>query len=149
MKNFLLLLLLTVWGCSAAPTVIETKPVKVQPPPIVVNNASTVPYVVPPDTTVEPSGITLITPVDSGYVAQDSTNGAKVVIRIHFRGTASPMVSLVANPPPAVAMHTDTVSGKIQTVKEPLSAFEIILMTAGGLAIFALLAYAVGRLKPL
>ncbi len=127
---------------------IETTPVTVQPPPIVVNNVPTVPYVAHADTMIQPSGVVVIVPADSGYIAEDSTAGNKVMVRVHVHKNAAPTISVVASPAPATAFHTDTVSGKIQNIKEPLSTFEIVLMTAGGLAILALVAYAVGTFRP-
>lgn len=148
-----LLLLLAVWGCSAAPTVIETKPVTVKPPPIVINNAPTVPYTVPADTALEPSGATVIMPADSGYVAQDSTNGSKVEVRVHLHRNAPPTVSVVANPAPAVGMHTDTVSGRVQNVVENKPTFgqlvTIVLITVGVCAIVLFVLILLGKVKPL
>lgn len=152
-KLFCFSLLVIVGGCASTPTIIQTKPIEVQPPPVVVNNAPTAPYVVPADTAVNPVGQTVITPKDTGYVAVDSSNGAKVVIRVHLHAKAPPTVSVVANPPPAIGYHTDTLSGKIQTVTINKPTFGqyalIIFVTIGVMAIvLAVLAF-MGKIKPL
>ena len=131
--------------------VIQTKPVQVSPPPVIITNAPTKPYVQPPETTLTAQGLAVIAQPDTGYIYSDTTGSTKVIIRIHSHTHKPPTVSAVVVPPPSQALVTDTVSGRITTVTVNKPTFGqisvIVLITLGVASIILVIIFFVSKLR--
>jgi len=131
--------------------VIQTKPVQVSSPPVIITNAPTKPYVQPPETTLTPQGLVVIAQPDTGYIYSDTTGSTKVTIRIHSHTHKPPTVSAVVVPPPSQALVTDTISGKVTTVTVNKPTFgqvtTIVLITLGVASIILIIIFFTSKLR--